>query len=163
MLVVSDTSPLSNLATIGLLDLVREQLGGMAVPPAVRAELGRNPHAVARAAIEAAVLRGWVRVMPLVGPVPPGLAAALDLGEAEALALASEAKASLVLLDESAARDHARQLGLAVTGALGVLRRAKLTGRIASLGREIARLRAEAHFFIGPALEKALLVSVGEG
>ena len=162
MLVVSNTSPLSNLAIIGRLELVREQLGNVVIPPAVRAELGRNPHPAARAALEAAIQEGWISVRPLAGALPGNLAASLDLGEAEALALAGESKAALVLLDESAAREMARQLGFNFTGALGVLCRAKQTGRIASLKVQINRLRAEARFFINPALEKALLISVGE-
>ncbi len=162
MLVVSNTSPLSNLAIIGRLELAREQLGNMVIPPAVRAELGRNPHPTARAALEAAIHEGWISVVPLTGTLPDKLADSLDLGEAEALALAGEIKASLVLLDESAAREMARQLGFNFTGALGVLRRAKQTGRIDSLKVQINRLRVEARFFINPALEKALLISVGE-
>ena len=55
MRVVSNTSPLSNLAIIGHLGLVREQLGTLLIPPAVRAELLRNPHAEARLAVEAAM------------------------------------------------------------------------------------------------------------
>ena len=162
MLVVSNTSPLSNLAIIGQLDLVREQLGNVVIPPTVRAELGRNPHPAAGAALEAAIHKGWISVMHLAGALPSELAASLHLGEAEALALAIEAKASLVLLDESAARERARQLGFNFTGVLGVLRQAKQTGRIPSLKDQIIRLRAEARFFINPALEKALLISVGE-
>jgi len=38
MRVVSNTSPLSNLAIIGHLGLVREQLGIVLIPPTVRAE-----------------------------------------------------------------------------------------------------------------------------
>jgi predicted nucleic acid-binding protein len=159
MLVVSNTSPLSNLAIIGHLGLVREQLGNLVIPPAVRTELLRHPHPKACAEIEAAIQDGWIRVMPLAGAVPAALAASLDLGEAEALTLALEIKASLILLDESAARLQAGQLGLAFTG---VLRRAKQTGRISSLKDEVKCLRAKARFFVSPALEKALLISVGE-
>jgi hypothetical protein len=162
MLVVSDTSPLSNLAIIGRLGLIQEQLGTVVVPPAVRAELQRIPHAAANGALQKAITEGWVQPMELAGQLLAELAAALDLGEAEALTLAIDAKASLLLLDETAARARARQLGIPVTGALGILRRAKETGRIASLGQEMDRLRSEAHFFINPALEKALLISVGE-
>ena len=162
MLVVSNTSPLSNLAIIGRLELVREQLGRVVVPPAVRAELSLNPKAKARAALEAAVREGWIRVIALAGPVPPDLVLALDPGEAEALSLALQAKAGLVLLDESAARTRAAQCGLHFTGALGILRWARRTNRIPSLKTEIQRLRNEARFFISPALEKGLLISVGE-
>ena len=162
MLVVSNTSPLSNLAIIGRLELVREQLGAVVIPPAVQAELGRNPKLEARAALGTAMSEGWIRVMPLANPVPQDLLQALDLGEAEALSLAMQAKAALVLLDASAARSRAAQLGIRFTGALGILRWGRQTGRIPALKIEVQRLRVEARFFINPALEKALLISVGE-
>lgn len=162
MPVVSNTSPISNLAIIGHLDLIREQLGSIIIPPAVRSELQRHPDGAARTAIEKAITDGWLCVKPIAGKVPGELAENLDLGEAEALTLAIELKASLVLLDESSARQHAGSLGLSFTGVLGILRHAKQTGRIASLSDPIARLRKQARFFIGPALEKALLTSVGE-
>lgn len=162
MLVVSNTSPLSNLALIGRLELLREQLGTISIPPGVRTELSFHPHAAARSALEQALAERWLRVVPFVGAVPIELASALDLGEAEVLTLALERKADLVLLDESAARLKARQLGLAHTGVLGVLRQARQTKHIASLKTEILRLRAEARFFISPALERRLLISVGE-
>jgi len=162
MLVVSNTSPLSNLAIIGRLELVREQLGEVVIPPAVREELSLNPNSNARVALEAAMQEGWIRVMALVGPLPPDLMLALDPGEAQALCLALQAKAGLVLLDESAARTRAARLGLQFTGALGVLRWARQTNRISSLRVEIQRLRNEARFFVSPALEKGLLISVGE-
>ena len=162
MPVVSNTSPISNLAIIGHLDLIREQLGSIIIPPGVRSELQRHPAGAARTAIEKAITDGWLCVKPIAGKVPGELAENLDLGEAEALTLAIELKASLVLLDESSARQHAGSLGLSFTGVLGILRHAKQTGRIASLSDPIARLRKQARFFIGPALEKALLTSVGE-
>ena len=162
MRVVSNTSPLSNLAIIGRLDLVREQLGIVVIPPAVEAELSRNPRTEARAALAAAMREGWIRVTPLTGAVDAELMRALDLGEAEALSLASEIRADLVLLDESAARSKAANLGLSHTGVLGILRRARQTGHIPSLKAEIQRLRYEAGFFISPALERTLLISIGE-
>jgi predicted nucleic acid-binding protein len=123
MLVVSNTSPLSNLAIIGRLELVHEQVGEVVIPPAVEAELGRNPKPGARAALEMAMRQGWIRVVPLASPVRQDVAPALDLGEAEALTLALENKAGLVLLDESAARSRAAKLGVPFTGALGILKR----------------------------------------
>ena len=98
----------------------------------------------------------------LILAVPADLASALDMGEAEALALALETKADLVLFDESAARLKAHQLGFTHTGVLGVLRQARQTNRIASLKAEILCLRTEARFFVSPALENRLLISVGE-
>jgi uncharacterized protein len=163
MLVVSNTSPLSNLAIIARLDLLREQLGTVTIPASVRTELDRLPNAEAKSSLERAIQAEWVRVVPLIGPVPADFALNLDNGEAEALALALENKAALVLLDESAARLKAHQLGIAFTGVLGILRQARLAGRIPSLKAEILRLRTDARFFVAPALEKRLLNSVGEG
>jgi predicted nucleic acid-binding protein len=162
MLAVSNTSPLSNLAIIGRLDLLREQLGEVIIPPGVQAELSRLRHAEAVASLESAIQKGWLRVVPLKGRVPEELVFLLDQGEAEALALALENKASLVLLDESAARLKAQQLGIGYTGVLGVLRKARTSGRIVSLKSEILRLRTDARFFVAPGLEKRLLASVGE-
>jgi len=162
MLVVSNTSPLSNLAIIARLDLLREQFRAVTVPPGVWAELKRIPNLEAKASLEQAIQAEWLRIVPLVGAVPDDFAPTLDLGEAEALALALESKAGLVLLDESAARLKAHQLGMAFTGVLGILLRARTVGRIPSLKAEILRLRAEARFFVSSALEKRLLSSVGE-
>jgi predicted nucleic acid-binding protein len=162
MLVVSNTSPLSNLAIIGRLNLAREQLSQIIIPPAVAAELSRNPYPLAREALQNAFNDGWIEAKSLAGSVTVEFSLSLDLGEAEVLTLALELQASLVLLDESAARMKAAQHGIAHTGVLGVLRQAKTTGRIPSLKTEIGRLRTEARFFVAPALEKALLISVGE-
>lgn len=161
-MVISNTSPLSNLAIIDRLPLVQEQFGVVVIPPAVQLELSRHPMAAAKVRIEQALSAGWLRVEALTHPVGAALAAQLDSGEAEALTLALTAKASIVLLDESAARIKARELGLACTGVLGILRKARKAGHIPSLNAEIQRLRNEASFFVGSELERALLVSVGE-
>src|ERR1039458_4755820 len=86
MVVVSNTSPLSNLAIIGRLDLLREQLGSVTIPPGVRIELSRHPHPAAISALEKALEGHWLSVVPLIAAVPDDLASALDVGEAEALA-----------------------------------------------------------------------------
>jgi predicted nucleic acid-binding protein len=162
MAAVSNTSPLSNLAIIDRLQLLREQLGEVLIPPGVDSELKRLPNESARKRLDAAIQQRWLRVLPLTNTVPENLAAILHRGEAEAITLALELKADLVLLDESDARSAAKRIGLAHTGVLGVLRKAKEAGRVTSLRAEIERLRAEANFFVHRALEKELLVSVGE-
>jgi predicted nucleic acid-binding protein len=86
---------------------------------------------------------------------------ALDAGEADALALADQIGADLVLLDESAARRRAGSLGLRKTGTVGVLLRAKRKGMIDELRLELDRLRATA-FWIDEALYRRVLEGVNE-
>ena len=56
----------------------------------------------------------------------------------------------------------ARQLGLPITGVLGVLLRGKKMGQVKLIAPEIEALRTKARFFIAPDLEKAVLAKAGE-
>jgi predicted nucleic acid-binding protein len=64
---------------------------------------------------------GWIKPRPRedqsLGRL---LRASLDAGEAEAIALALELSADLILLDEKDGRSVAARAGLRVTGVLGV-------------------------------------------
>ncbi|WP_263808032.1 DUF3368 domain-containing protein [Salinibacter sp.] len=86
---------------------------------------------------------------------------ALDVGEAEALTLASKVGADRVLLDEAAARQKAERLGLEKTGTVGVLLRAKREGWIDQLRPELDRLR-ETAFWIDETLYQRVLAAVDE-
>mgnify|MGYP001048618110 CR=1 FL=1 len=163
MLVVSDTSPICNLACIGRLQLLRSQFGTVCIPPAVKAELADLPAAMGGAAVEEALREGWISVRPVEKPELANLLAReLHQGESEALALATQLAADLVLLDEREARRVAQRLHLRVTGTLGVLLRAKYSGAIPSLTAEINALRAKAGFFISTELEHRILREAGE-
>ena len=162
MVVVSNTSPLSNLAIIGRLGLLQEQFGTVLVPGAVRQELSRLRHSAAIGLLDAAFSEGWLRVTPLQKPVPTDVGIGLHPGETEALGLAIEQHADLVLLDDGDARRRAAQIGLRFLGVLGILLRARQQGRVPSLREEIRRLREEARFFIAGKLEVELLISAGE-
>jgi hypothetical protein len=163
MPVVSNTSPISNLAIIEKLDLLRVQFQKILIPEAVDRELKALSNPRARAAVESALTQGWLEVRA-VGPFPLPKLLSLNLheGESEAIALAVEVNASRVLLDEREARAAALVLNLKITGVLGVLLRAKQQGDIVILGLVIEQLRKEAHFFVAPDLERHLLESAGE-
>ena len=62
MVAVSDTSPISNLALIDRLDLLRIQFDRVWIPDAVKSELDRVPNRDATASIEQAVARGLARL-----------------------------------------------------------------------------------------------------
>ena len=61
MVAVSDTSPISNLALIGRLDLLRAQFEQVWIPDAVMAEFDRIPSPLAKASIEQALQAGWLQ------------------------------------------------------------------------------------------------------
>jgi len=163
MRVVSNTSPVSNLAIIGRLPLLRAKYGRVVIPQAVADELARLSHPAGAAAVREALSGGWL----VVEPVPdrrllPVLMARVDAGEAEALELARQTDADLLMLDDSDARQIAREEGLSFTGLLGVLAEERLAGRLPSLKTEIDRLRSECRFFIADELARMVLQRVGE-
>jgi predicted nucleic acid-binding protein len=69
----------------------------------------------------------WVEVLR---PKSSLIQAQLDLGESEAIALASEVHADLVLIDEQAGRQEAVRRGLKVAGTLSVLDEAEQAGLV---------------------------------
>jgi predicted nucleic acid-binding protein len=160
---VSNTSPISNLACIGRLDLLRDQFSSIWIPEAVQAELDSIPDPAVRQAIEQAQAQGWLELrLTSDAKLVNLLKVELHSGEAEAIALALEMKADRLLIDEREGRVVARQLGLPVTGVLGVLLRAKKTKRLEVIKPDIEALKSRARFFIDPALEAAILQKAGE-
>ena len=160
---VSNTSPIFNLACINRLPLLPEQFSDVWIPQAVDDELRKIPDKLTRQTVEQGIQDGWLKTrMASNASLVSLLMAEIHLGEAEAIALALEMKAARVLIDERDGRLRARQLGLQVTGVLGILLRAKMTGRLQAVRPEIQALRTEAHFFVAPALEAAILAQAGE-
>src|SRR5713101_4181029 len=154
---VSNTSPIFNLACINHLNLLRTQFGDVWIPQAVQDELRNVPDRAVRNTIDEASEAGWLKTRRASNAsLVSLLAVELHPGESEAIALALEMKTRL-LIDERDGRRLARQLGLDLTGVLGVLLRAKRTGQISAIKPEIEALRIKAHFFIAPDLEMAVL------
>ena len=98
MLVVSNTSPLLNLATIGRLSLLQAQFGCVVVPPCVRDELRLDSDLPGSEALCRATEEGLVVVEPesISSDLRRVLCLTLDVGEAAAIAMAVERKADLI-------------------------------------------------------------------
>ena len=86
----------------------------------------------------------------------------LDAGEAEAIALAQEVKADVVLLDERDARRVAMRLGLNVLGTVGLLIEAKRAGRLSSVREQLDALQNQAKFRLSRRLYERALRESGE-
>ena len=162
MVVVSNTSPISNLAIVGRLEFLRQRYAVVRIPPAVADELAALTHPAGCLRIKAALTDRWLVVEPPGKTVPPQLPFPLDPGETAAIALACQLKAGVLLMDEKRGREAARRCGLVVAGALGELIHAKLAGWIPNVRDEIQRLRLEAGFFVDVPVEKFILSQVGE-
>ena len=163
MLVVSDTSPVLNLAVIGHLELLRQQFGEVVFPPAVLEELKVDSDYPGTSQIRQAIEDGWLRKMDLKNDqMVRVLKRELDDGEAEAIALALEMGIEVVLIDERDGRAAAKAVGLSPIGILGVLLQAKLLGQIDSLGVILDKLQNDAGFYINDRLVKNMLAEAGE-
>lgn len=161
MRVVSNTSPLCNLAIIDRLELLKQRYSRVRIPPAVARELSALTHPAAKARINTALTEGWLSVEAPTRPAPL-LPYPLDAGETEAIALALSTKADVLLMDERRGREAARRNGLTVAGVLGELLHARHDGRLANLRDEIKRLRTEAGFFVDAEIEQFILSKVGD-
>lgn len=117
MPVVSNTSPILNLAIIGHLNLLRQQFGEIQIPAIVLQELKISEARPGSQVIQDAIASGWIQLQPVENQaLVQVLRQTLDGGEAEAIALALEQSAQWLLLDERDGRKVAKSLGLQVTG-----------------------------------------------
>jgi len=89
------------------------------------------------------------------------LSATLDKGEASALALALENENCLLIIDESRGCKLAKQLGLTITGTLGVLAQAKQNGYIPMLKPLVDKVK-QTDFRLSERLIQETLSQVGE-
>ena len=85
----------------------------------------------------------------------------LDSGEITAIALALSIPASTLIIDEAAGRRVAQELGIQVTGTLGILLKAKKQGIIPAVRPLIRKLQA-VNFRMGEPLITAILTEAGE-
>ena len=130
MAVVSDTSPLLNLAIIGRLDLVQQQFSAVLIPPIVLEELKVDTNLPGAETMRLALHTGWLQVAEVRDTyLAQALALELDLGEAAAIALALDLGSLRILMDGHDGRAKAKALGLLPIGVLGILLR-----RLASRG-----------------------------
>ena len=154
MIVISDTSPILNLDAVDKLELLRDLYSVIVVPPAVQGELLRN---------NIRLDPSWTRSVS--GRDQDEVAALrehLDPGEAEAIVVASELDAQLLLIDEKRGRRIAIDRGLAVTGLLGVLAEAKARGLVAECQPVLDEMIRVAGFWIGDDLRTGYLRGLNE-
>lgn len=160
MIVVANAGPLIALARIGRLDLLQTLYGQLRVPPAVWEEVlasgSGQPEVVT---IDAAP---WIHVVEVHNVTAVQLMRdRLDAGESEAIVLALELNADLLLIDEARGRRVAEARGLNKTGALGTLIMAKRQGLVPLVTPLLDQLRGVG-FHMGEALYQTVRALAGE-
>lgn len=158
MIVVSDTSAITNLAAIGQLQLVSQLYNQVMIPEAVYRELADiNPPVPGTLEVQNA---SWIEVRQVSNyEVVKRLRdeVRLDPGESEAIALALELKADLLLIDERRGRAEADRLGVKITGLLGILVEAKHKKLIVAVKPLVDALITTSEFRVSSALYKQIL------
>lgn len=161
MIVISDASPLIALAAIKKLDLLRALYSELVIPAAVYDEITAvRPMAPGANDVREAE---WIQVRSVKNrALVEALTLELDAGEAEAIALAVELDADLLLMDERRGRIAATRLGRRVVGVLGLVIEAKAAGILPAVRPVVDALTIEAGFRISQALLAKVLASAGE-
>jgi|688.fasta_scaffold93050_2 hypothetical protein len=142
MIIVSDTTPISELAKVDHLDLLPKLFGKVVIPQGVFDELQVGEHPAAQLVQNLS----WLEVVTvdnqqLVRELQQSFK--LDLGESEAIALAEEISASQLLIDERAARKVAMARKLPLIGTVGILLLAKRRGLLDSVKDVLDEMKAQ--------------------
>ena len=148
-LVVCDTSPIRVLDHLTLLELLEQFFTEVLIPPAIARELEASEGRF-RAVRLTAIPNCRVEAPKDLAGIKE-LEAEIHTGEAEALVLARELSAEL-LIDERAGRIVARRLGIRHTGVIGLLVRAKQEGMISQVVPLILQARDEMNFYVSEAV-----------
>jgi hypothetical protein len=161
MIVVSDTTPLIGLASIGRLELLLELFEEVYIPQAVYDETvihGRE-EGIAKQAVASA---NWIRVVEVRDRLAVEvLLDEMDLGEVETIILAREMNADWVLMDERKGRRKLDQLNIPKIGTIGVLLKARQLELIPELKPEFEKLQ-QTGFSISSSVVSEILKLAGE-
>jgi len=120
--VVSNSTPLIALSRIGRFNLLKELFHEIVVPDAVFSEVVTSGKG--RAGSKELESAKWINCQQVNNrDLITFLKISLDDGEAEAIALAKEISADLLLMDDGDGRSIAGSVGISFTGTVGILLR----------------------------------------
>lgn len=158
MIVVSDTSPITNLIHLEKLELLEKLFSEIIIPTKVYEELSvyENQKMILDAT-------QWIKIMSVSDTSKVDLLKQeLDAGEAEAIVLANELNCDLLLIDERKGREVAQNKNLRITGLLGVLIQAKKRRLVPLLRPLLEKLTNKIGFRININLFEYILKEVDE-
>lgn len=156
--VVSNTTPIISLLKLDRLELLQKLYSEVYIPTAVHREIEAGK---SKRFYRDLLKVDWINIVEIQNKSAVKYFLDLDEGEAEAIVLASEIGADLIMLDEKLGRFHAKQADLKVTGTIGILIKAKAAGFIRALNPLLDEL-IEKGVWINEKLKVEILKKVGE-
>jgi len=160
VIAVSNTSPLITLSAVGKLDLLEQIYQQIVIPQAVHDEVVQGASKPGTTTI---LTRSWLDIRTVQNTAQVAqLQHNLHPGEAEAIVLAIEMQASVLLMDEQRGRQIAINLGIPVTGVIGTLIAAKQYGFIPLVKPVLDDMIRQSGFRINHRLYTQVLQFVGE-
>jgi len=137
--VIVNSTPIISLCHIGKLDLLKKLYGQVLIPEAVYREINEKQDSVAKIALDKSL--NWIRVCKIQNEMAKFFfKSKLHDGEVEVMILGKEENASLLIIDDKNAKNHAKYLKFNVTGTLGVLLKAKREGYIDAIAPLLDKL-----------------------
>ena len=147
-IVVSDTTAITHLAKIGALNILHQLYPTIYIPEVVYSELTSHGSHIS-GAYEVKSFP-WIKILQVENLTEVKLLnETLDLGESEAIALAKEIKADVLIIDEKSGREQAESMGIKIVGVIGILLLAKRKNIVISIKPYLDHLRCSG-FRIGP-------------
>ena len=148
-IVITDASCFITLDKIDGMHLLHSLYRQVLTTPEIAAEFGKR-------------LPEWVEVKAVLNrDLLYNYAETVDIGEASAMALASEIHADLLIIDDAEGRRFAKKLELNITGTVGVILSAKLNGVIPTVKPYIHKIQ-QTNFRISDWLTSQILADAGE-
>jgi len=161
MIVVSNTSPITNLSAIEKLHLLQQLYGEIFISSSVFKELTQWGDSIPGAT--EVKTSNWIQVKSINNiSLVQSLKEQLDEGESSVIALALELKANWLIIDEQLGRKIAIEYNLTITGILGILIEAKRQGLISLVKPILDDLINIAKFWVDSSLYNRILSIVGE-
>ncbi|MCB0839110.1 MAG: DUF3368 domain-containing protein [Bacteroidetes bacterium] len=161
MIIISDTSVISNLILIDRLKILNDLFGEIIIPTTVRKEILKlEEYGISLKEFNNSP---WIKIQdPTNKKLENELLESLDAGESAAIALAYELKADYLAIDEKAGRRTAKSLGIKIIGLIGILIQGKEANLIDKVKPILDQLISDASFYLGEEFYQQIIENLRE-